>query len=92
MDVSGGFDAENRDIYMWNKHGKINQQWDLVYMKDWKGEPGNGEMNKDFGLRVNKDFHIISGLSRGRYIDYLGRDLIIKTQNFRGSQIFYFHQ
>jgi hypothetical protein len=25
MDVQGGVDAENRNIIVWNKHGKINQ-------------------------------------------------------------------
>jgi hypothetical protein len=47
---------------MATKHGKLNQQWDLVYKKDWKGEPKKGEYNPDFGLYVEKDFHIVSGM------------------------------
>jgi hypothetical protein len=31
-------------------------------MKDWKGEPGTGEWNRDFGFKVNVDFHIVSNL------------------------------
>jgi len=91
-DIQSGHDSENRDILMYNKHGKINQQWDLVYASDWKGEPGTGEMNTDFGLKVNRDFHIVSSLPKGRYIDFLGRNMVIKTQNGRRSQLFYFHQ
>jgi hypothetical protein len=92
MDVQGGLDAENRQIIVWNKHGKINQQWDLVYAKDWKGETGKGEFNPQFGLYVERDFHVISGLPRGRYLDFLGRNLVIKTPSGRRSQLYYFHQ
>jgi hypothetical protein len=42
-------------------------------------------MNKDFGLRVDKDFHFVSALGRGRYIDYVTSKLVIKTQNGRKS-------
>jgi hypothetical protein len=91
MDVSGGADAENRDIYMVKFHGRTSQQWDLVYAKDWKGEPTTGEWNREYGMIVNKDFYIISTLGKGRYIDYLGRNLVIKTQNGRTSQKWYFH-
>jgi hypothetical protein len=35
MDVSGGRDAENTNIIVYNKHGKINQQWDVVYADQW---------------------------------------------------------
>jgi hypothetical protein len=35
MDVHGGADQENRDIIMYPKHGKINQQWDVVYTDEW---------------------------------------------------------
>jgi hypothetical protein len=47
---------------MATKHGKLNQQWDLVYKKDWKGEPKKGEYNRDFGLYVEKDFHVVSAM------------------------------
>jgi hypothetical protein len=77
---------------MWNYHGKKNQQWDLIYAKDWKGEPGTGEWNKDYGFKVNVDFHIVSTLGHGRYVDYISRNLVLKTQNGRISQKWYFHQ
>ena len=90
-DISGGVDAENRNILVWNKHGKINQQWDIVYVEDWN-EPKKGELNKDFGFYVERDFHLESKLGSNRYLDILGRNLVIKTPNGRKSQIFYFHQ
>jgi hypothetical protein len=92
-DVQSALDTENRQILMVVKHGKLNQQWDVVYKKDWKGEPGTGQWNRDFGMIVNKDMHIISALGSGRYIDFFdGRNMVIKTQNGRRTQLWYFHQ
>jgi hypothetical protein len=62
MDVSGAVDAENRDIYMWKHNGGKHQQWDLIYVKDWKGEPTRGQWNRDYGFIVDIDFHIVSTL------------------------------
>jgi hypothetical protein len=92
MDISGGIDAENRDIHMVKQNGKKHQQWDLIYVKDWKGEPKDGEWNHRFGFKVNRPFYVISRLGSGRYLDYISRDLLIKTQNGRTSQQWYFHQ
>jgi hypothetical protein len=92
MDVSKGEDIENKDIYMWKYEGGKHQQWDLIYKKDWKREPTTGEWNRDFGFKVNKDFHIVTNMGEKRYIDYVSRDLLLKTQNGRNSQKWYFHQ
>jgi hypothetical protein len=92
MDVSNGYDDENRDIVMYKQHGKINQQWDLVELSDWKQDPKKNEMNRDFGFKVDKDFHVVSTLGKGKYLDYLSRNLVIKTQNGKRTQLWYFHQ
>ena len=60
MDVSGGKDYENQNIQVWNKHGKINQQWDIVYVDEYPEEPKKGELNSDFGLYVDRSFYIVS--------------------------------
>jgi hypothetical protein len=31
LDIQGGVDAENRNVIVWKRHGKINQQFDIVY-------------------------------------------------------------
>jgi len=41
-------------------------------LKDWKDEPKKGELNKIYGLFVERDFHIVSRLPMKRYIDLLG--------------------
>jgi hypothetical protein len=93
MDVSGNVDAEQRNIIMWNKHGKLNQQWDVIYTDEWKGEPGKGELNEEFGLYVERPFYIVSQLPAHRYLDLINnRNMVIKTPNGRSTQIWWFDQ
>jgi hypothetical protein len=93
MDVHGGADQENRNIIAWSKHGKINQQWDIVYVDEWKGEPTKGQLNTDFGLYVERDFYVVSQLPDNRYLELInGRNFGIKTSNTRRTQTWYFDQ
>jgi len=82
-------------VIVYNKHGKINQQWDIIYADEWKGDPKKGEMNEDFGLKVETDFYVVSQLSSHRYLDVAWRnsnDLVIKVESQRRSQLWYFDQ
>jgi hypothetical protein len=93
FDVEGARDREGSNIIAWNKHGKINQQWDIVYVDEWKGEPGKGELNEEYGLYVERPFHIVSALGQNRYLDLINnRNMVIKTPNGRNTQIWYFDQ
>ena len=60
MDVSGNRDAENQNIHMWNKHNGLNQQWDIVYVDEMPAEYKKGELNKEFGLYVERPFYVVS--------------------------------
>jgi len=93
LDVSGGVDAENRNLIAFKKHGKINQQWDIIYVDEWKGEPTKGQLNKRFGLYVERDFYVVSSLPDNRYLDLINnRNMVIKIPNGRRTQVWYFHQ
>jgi hypothetical protein len=93
VEVIGNVDAENRNIGVNNQNNGIHQQWDIAYVDEWKGEPGKGEFNPKFGLYVERDFHIVSQLSENRYVDLINnRNMVIKTQNGRKTQVWYFHQ
>ena len=93
LDINGNVDAENRNIEIYPKHGKINQQWDLLYTDEYKGEPGKGELNERFGLYVERPFYIVSQLASHRYLDLINnKNFVIKTRNGRKSQLWYFHQ
>jgi len=93
VEIQGNVDAENRNIIMHTKTGRINQLWDIIYVDEWKGEPTKGELNEDFGLYVERDFYVQTAMSSGRYLDLIGnRNMVIKTPNGRRTQVWYFHQ
>jgi len=93
LDVSGGVDGENRNIIVHPAHGRVNQQWDIVYVDEWKGEPQKGEFNPRFGLYVERDFYVVSQLPENSYLDLINnRNFVIKVSNGRPSQKWYFHQ
>jgi hypothetical protein len=84
MDVHGGSDTENRQMIVWNKHGKLNQQFEIIYADEYPKEPVKGELSPDFGLYVERDFYVISKLPSNRYLDLISnRNMVIKTQNGR---------
>lgn len=93
MDVNGNIDTENRNVEMHGKHGRINQQWDLIYVDEYPDEPTKGQLNKEFGLYVQREFYIVSQLPSGRYCELIdGRNIVIKTRNGRKTQEWYFDQ
>jgi hypothetical protein len=44
-------------------------------------EPGQGELNKEYGLYVERPFYIISMCGEKRYLDVIGRNVVVKTPN-----------
>jgi hypothetical protein len=67
--------------------------WDVIYVDEWKGEPGKGELNEDFGLYVERDFYVQTAMGSGRYLDLINnRNFVIKIRNGRPTQKWYFHQ
>jgi hypothetical protein len=76
-----------------NKNGKVNQQWKVVYADEYQREPIKGELNKKFGLYVERDFYVVSAMTDHRYLDLISnKNMVIKTPNGRKTQIWYFHQ
>jgi hypothetical protein len=93
FDIEAARDIEGANMLAHNKHGRINQQFDVVYADEWKGEPGKGELNEEYGLYVERPFHIISSLGQNRYLDLINnRNMVIKTQNGRNTQTWWFDQ
>jgi hypothetical protein len=93
FDVQGGVDGENKNLIVQQAHGRMNQQWDIVYADEWKGEPGKGDLNEKFGLYVERDFYVVSELPQHRYLDLINnRNMVIKIPNGRKTQVWYFHQ
>jgi hypothetical protein len=64
------------------KTGKLSQQWDLIYVDVYPEEPKKGELNKEFGLYVERDFNVISAMKPNRYLEVINnRNMVIKTPN-----------
>ena len=84
MAVQGGLDNENRNLVMEQKNGKTHQRWRVTYVDEYEKEPTKGQLNKKFGLYVERDFYVVSSLADGRYLDLINnRNMVIKTRNSR---------
>jgi type IV secretory pathway VirD2 relaxase len=93
LEVTGNVDTENRNIGVNKQQNGLWQQWDIVYADEWKGEPGKGELNEDFGLYVERDFYVVSEMKSNKYLDLINnRNFVLKTANGRKTQVWYFHQ
>jgi hypothetical protein len=91
--VDGGLDNENRNIVMEQRNSKVHQRWRVVYVDEYEKEPTKGQLNKKFGLYVERDFYVVSALNDHRYLDLINnRNMVIKTRNGRKTQVWYFHQ
>jgi hypothetical protein len=92
VEVQGGLDNENRNLIMANKNGQVHQRWKVVYVSDYEKEPTKGQLNKKFGLYVERDFYVVSAMKDNRYLDLINnRNFVIKTPNGRKTQVWYFH-
>jgi hypothetical protein len=66
--------------------GKVHQKWRIIYVDEYEKEPTKGQLNKKFGLYVERDFYVISALPDGRYLDVINnRNMVIKTKNGRNT-------
>jgi hypothetical protein len=68
---------------MERRSNRESQTWEIKYKNEIPPEPKKGELNKDFGLLVQTDFHIVSGLGKKRYLDVVSGWGVIKTDNAR---------
>jgi len=91
LDVHSAKDTENRQVIMWNRHNGLNQQWDIIYVSDYKGPAKKGEKSDKFGFYVERPFYIVSDMPRHRYIDCKGgRNIVINYPHGGKSQQWFF--
>ena len=91
MTIVGDVDAENRNIGVFNKDGKLGQTWDIIYADEMPPTPKKGELFAAWGFKVETPFYVISNLPDGRFIDLIGRNMVIKTRNGFKSQEWFFN-
>jgi hypothetical protein len=93
LQVQGNVDSEMRSIDNNKPTGALNQQWDVVYADEWKGEPKKGEYNEDFGFYVERPFYIVTQLPSRRYLSVINnRQITIKTPHGQNTQTWWFDQ
>jgi len=87
-------DTESKHITVNEKaDDRISQEWEIVYADTWKGEPGKGELNEEYGLYIQRPFYIVSAMATGKYLDLINnRNMVIKTSNGRKTQEWWFDQ
>ena len=87
-------DIESKHITVNEKSDdRISQEWEIVYADEWKGEPGKGELNEDFGLYIERPFYVVSALGTHRYLEAINnRQMVIKTKNGQKGQTWWFDQ
>lgn len=83
---------ENAQIGHFKKNGNEEQLFDLVYADEMPPELKKGQKNEDFGLLVDTPFHVISLLPSGKYLDLIGRNMVLKTRNGLPGQEWFFDQ
>jgi hypothetical protein len=91
--VQDNKDNESQLLRVEERKNGLNQQWDLIYADEYPEDPKKGELNPDFGLYVERPFHIVTEMASNRYLDLINnRNMVIKTPNGRNTQVWYFHQ
>jgi hypothetical protein len=93
MEIRNNQDYENNYLLAKRKNSKIYQQWDLIYVDEYPKEPVKGELNKEFGFYVERDFYIVSQMKSNRYLEVIdNKQVVIKTPNGNKGQTWYFDQ
>jgi hypothetical protein len=92
--IQSKLDQENRQVVREKRQeGKDweSQKWNIVYKDDDDKDGGSDSgYNKDWGMHVNREFHIVSEAGENRRLDLVSNRLVIKTPTNRPSQIFKF--
>jgi len=90
LDVQSAMDTQRRDIIAHKKHNGLNQQWDLLYVKTLKPALKKGDLNKRYGLYIQRPFFIQTQMPSNRYLDIVNGAVVLKTPNSFKSQQWYF--
>jgi hypothetical protein len=76
---------------MWRRHGKVNQQWKIVYVDEAKPEQSKG-LDEEFGFHINRPFYLRSRLPMQRVAEAVGANNVVLKRYAKGriAQQFYF--
>jgi len=87
--IQSKLDTENRQVVRENKNDEDYQKWTVRYVDVTGPFPTSG-YSKNWGMHINRPFHIQTQMSSGRFLDHISNRMVIKTRNGRPTQEFYF--
>lgn len=80
MEIENNKDVENANVIVASKNGELSQKWEIVYANELIIEVKQGELNKEYGLIVEKEFSIVSSMPSGRRVDIENGDLVLRER------------
>lgn len=90
MEAQSGHDSENRQVTrVGMKNNFLGNQWTILYADKAKPTQTSG-FSKEWGMYINRPFHIVSEMKSHRYLDLLNNGAVIKTPNGKDSQVWFF--
>jgi len=90
MAVQSELDHENRGVVKEARNGdKMHQRWKILYA-DVAGPVKTSGFSKNWGMYLNRPFHIVSFNQSGRMLDMISNRVVLKTRNGRPTQIWEF--
>jgi hypothetical protein len=72
IDVAGSNDREDANIIVHNVNNQRSQEWNIIYVDEDKKEPGEGELNEEYGFYVGRPFYAQTSMECGRWLDVRG--------------------
>jgi hypothetical protein len=87
--VQSKSDTENRAVVREAKKDEDYQKWAVRYVDVTGPFPTKG-YSKEWGMYINRPFHIQTRHASGRFLDSISNRLVIKTRNGRPTQDFFF--
>lgn len=90
LDFDSKKEMENQLIKFSTESKLCSQKWNIIYIDDLPKSLKTGELNTQWGFRINTDFYIQTALASRRIADNIGNNLILKTRNSFKTQVWYF--
>jgi hypothetical protein len=83
IDVAGSNDREDANIIVHNVNNQRSQEWNIVYVDEDKKEPGEGELNEEYGFYVGRAFYAQTSMDCARWLDVRGgKNLVISDPKY----------
>lgn len=91
IDVQGGRDRDNNNVWVHRNNGSKAQKWDVVYL-DEAAKYFDGRSVMVGGFSTGKQFRILSSMNRNMALTLRGTGFVLATRDNSASQVFKYDQ